>query len=145
MSWVHSSRIQRTCATLQQPLMRLCIANGRAAEQFEGEFTDWYGPDDVSEENAEQVTRCAPGFNAWQDPHWLVHRNDVAAFIGEVGYTELAARPEALDQLRLGPLMGGGHDTSRVASFLTLLRQGAGVMLFRCTARGTHLAYASAS
>ncbi|MGK9462872.1 CbrC family protein [Streptomyces sp. G6] len=50
-----------------------------------------------------QVTRRAPGFHAWQDPHWLVHCLDAVAFVGEVGYAELAAFPEALDRLRAGP------------------------------------------
>ncbi|MFI5685453.1 CbrC family protein [Streptomyces sp. NPDC051636] len=93
----------------------------------------------------EQVSRRTPGFHPWQDPHWLVHCNDAAAFIGEVGYTELAARPEALDQLRLGLQPGGWHDASRLEDFLTHLWQGASAMLSRCTTCGTHLAYADAS
>ena len=122
-----------------------CIADGSAAERFEGEFTDAYGLDGVSEETLAQVTRRTPGFHAWQDPHWLVHCSDAAAFIGEVGYTELAAHPEALDQLRLDLRMGGWHDASQLKTFLTHLGQGASAMLFRCTICGTHLAYADAS
>ncbi|WP_107063728.1 CbrC family protein [Streptomyces sp. NRRL B-24720] len=112
---------------------------------FEGDFTDAYGLDGVSEEIVEQVTHRTPGFHAWQDPHWLVHCNDAAAFIGEVGYTELAAHPEALDQLRLDLRMGGWHDASQLENFLTHLGQGASAMLFRCTVCGTRLAYADAS
>ena len=122
-----------------------CIANGSAAERFEGEFTDAYALDGVSEETVEQVTHRTPGFHAWQDPYWLVHCNDAAAFIGEAGYTELAAHPEALDQLRLDLRMGGWHDTSQLENFLTHLGQGASAMLFRCTVCDTHLAYADAS
>lgn len=122
-----------------------CIADGSAAERFKGDFTDSYGLDGVSAETLEQVTRRTPGFHAWQDPHWLVHCNDVAAFIGEVGYTELAAHPEALDQLRTDLRIGGWHDAARLESFLTHLGQGASAMLFRCTVCGTHLAYADAS
>nr|WSW68731.1 CbrC family protein [Streptomyces sp. NBC_00995] len=59
-----------------------CIADGSAAERFAGEFADGYGLDGVSEETIEQVTRRTPGFHAWQDPHWLVHCNDAAAFVG---------------------------------------------------------------
>ncbi|MFJ8011200.1 CbrC family protein [Streptomyces sp. NPDC096339] len=122
-----------------------CIANGSAAERFEGVFTDAYGLDGVSEETAEQVAHRTPGFRAWQDPYWLVHCNDAAAFIGEVGYTELAAHPEALDQLRLDLRMNGWHDASQLENFLTDLGHGASAMLFRCTVCGTHLAYADAS
>ncbi|CAL9491455.1 CbrC family protein [Streptomyces sp. enrichment culture] len=93
-----------------------CIADGSAADRFVGEFTDSYGLDGVLHE----VARRTPGFHAWQDPHWLVHCHDAGAFVGEVGYTELAEYPEALDQLRAD-------------------------MLFRCTVCGTHLAYADAS
>ncbi|WP_406733534.1 CbrC family protein [Streptomyces sp. NBC_01794] len=122
-----------------------CIADGSAAERFAGEFMDSYGLDDVSEETLHEVTRHTPGFHAWQDPHWLVHCHDAAAFLGEVGYTELAAHPEALDELRLDLRMGGWHDSARLEYFLTHLGEGATAMLFRCTVCGTHLAYADAS
>ncbi|MGW3174501.1 CbrC family protein [Streptomyces sp. NPDC001153] len=61
--------------------------------RFEGEFTDACGLDGVSEETLEQVSHRTPGLHAWQDPHWLTHCNDAAAFIGEVGYTELRPTP----------------------------------------------------
>ncbi|MFI8459460.1 CbrC family protein [Kitasatospora sp. NPDC085464] len=121
------------------------MADGRAADRFEGDFTDSYGLDSVSEGTLEQVTRRTPGFRAWQDPHWLVHCNDAAAFIGEVGYNELAAHPDALDHLRTDLRMSGWHDASQLENFLTHLGQGASAMLFRCTVCGTHLAYADAS
>ncbi|WP_232790671.1 CbrC family protein, partial [Kitasatospora aureofaciens] len=101
-----------------------CIADGSAAERFEGDFTDSYGLDGVSEETLEHVTRRTPGFHAWQDPHWLVHCNDAAAFIGEVGYAELAAHPEALDQLRTDLRIDGWHNASQLENFLTHLGQG---------------------
>ncbi|MFJ3723437.1 CbrC family protein [Streptomyces sp. NPDC090045] len=46
----------------------------------------------------EESTRRTSGFHAWQDPHRLVHHQDAAAFVGEVGYTEPATHPEALDR-----------------------------------------------
>ncbi|MCS0605693.1 CbrC family protein [Streptomyces sp. LP11] len=122
-----------------------CIADGSAAEQFAGEFMDSYGLDGVSEEILHEVTRRTPGFHAWQDPHWLVHCHDAAAFIGEVGYSELAAHPEALDQLRQDLRMDGWRDPAQLEQFLTHLGEGATAMLFRCTTCGTHLTYADAS
>ncbi|OWA10089.1 hypothetical protein B9W62_12420 [Streptomyces sp. CS113] len=122
-----------------------CIADGSAAERFAGEFTDSYGLDGVSEEVLHEVTRRTPGFHAWQDPHWLVHCRDAAAFVGEVGYAELAAHPEALDRLRTDMRLDGWHDQSRLERFLVGLGKGASAMLFRCTGCGTHLAYADAS
>ncbi|RLV04556.1 hypothetical protein CTZ27_11615 [Streptomyces griseocarneus] len=53
-----------------------CIADGSAAERFEGEFTDLYGLDGVGAEILERVARRTPGIHAWQDPHWLVHCNE---------------------------------------------------------------------
>lgn len=106
-----------------------CIADGSAAERFAGEFSDSYGLEGVGEDVLQEVTRRTPGFRAWQDPHWLVHCGDAAAFVGEVGHARLAAHPEVLDQLRT--LAGMGQDAT--------------AMLFRCTGCGTHLAYLDAS
>lgn len=74
-----------------------CIADGSEAERFVGGFTGSHGLDGVSEEILHEVTRRTPGFHAWQEPRWLVHCDDAAAFIGGVGYSQLAAHPEALD------------------------------------------------
>ncbi|MGX1915996.1 CbrC family protein [Streptomyces phaeochromogenes] len=122
-----------------------CISDGSAAERFEGDFIDAYGLDGISDEALEEVAHRTPGFHAWQDPHWLVHCHDAAAFLGEVGHTEPAAHPDALDHLRLDLRMSGWHDTARVEHFLTHLGEGASAMLFRCTVCGTHLAYIDAS
>ncbi|MFF4474434.1 CbrC family protein [Streptomyces sp. NPDC001599] len=122
-----------------------CIADGSAADRFAGEFTDSYGLDGVSGDVLHEVTRRTPGFHAWQDPHWLVHCYDASAFVGEVGYSELAEHPEALEQLRTDLRMDGCHDESRLESLLTHLGGGMTAMLFRCTVCGDHLAYADAS
>ncbi|URN14485.1 CbrC family protein [Streptomyces radiopugnans] len=122
-----------------------CIADGSAAERFAGEFTDSYGLDGVGEDVVHEVTRRTPGFHAWQDPRWLVHCHDAAAFVGEVGYTELAVHPDALDQLRADLRIEGWNDEDRLERFLTHLGEGATAMLFRCTVCGTHLAYTDAS
>ncbi|MEU6091780.1 CbrC family protein [Streptomyces sp. NPDC047085] len=108
-----------------------CIADGTAAEQFAGEFADSYGLGGVSEETLHEVTRRTPGFHAWQDPHWLVHCHDAAAFLGEVGYTELAAHPEALEQLRLDLRLAGWYDAAQLERFLTHLGDGDTAILRR--------------
>jgi uncharacterized protein CbrC (UPF0167 family) len=118
-----------------------CIADGTAAERFDGEFVDSYGLDGVSWEVLQEVTRRTPAFHAWQDPRWLVHCHDAAAFRGEVGYTELAAHPEALDQLRTDLRLGGWRDADRLEAFLRSLGDGASAMLFQCTICGSYLAY----
>ncbi|MFC9279090.1 CbrC family protein [Streptomyces collinus] len=122
-----------------------CIADGSAAERFAGEFADSCGLDGVSEDILHEVTRRTPGFHAWQDPHWLVHCQDAAAFLGEVGRSGLAAHPEALEQVRADMRMAGWHDESQLEHFLAGLGEGASAMLFRCIVCSTHLAYADAS
>ncbi|MEU8874093.1 CbrC family protein [Streptomyces javensis] len=142
--WIYTASFY-TAHEVDGPFCPWCIADGSAAERFEGEFADSYGLDGVSDEVLYEVTRRTPGFRAWQDPHWLVHCRDAAAFVGEVGYTELRAHPEALDQLRADMRIGGWHDGSRLERFLTHLGEGATAMLFRCTVCGAHLCYADAS
>ncbi len=91
------------------------------------------------------VTRGTPGFHAWQQPHWLVHCQDAAAFVGEVGHAELSAHPEALDRLRADMRRDGRHDDEQLEDFLTHLGGDATALLFRCTVCGIHLAYADAA
>ncbi|WP_306188100.1 CbrC family protein [Streptomyces sp. MK5] len=98
--------------------------------------------DGVSEDVLHEITRRTPGFHAWQDPQWLVHCHDAAAFVGEVGYTGLVAHPEVLEQLRADMRLDGWHDENQVEHFLTHLGERATAMLFRCTVCGAHLAHA---
>ncbi|MEU6215637.1 CbrC family protein [Streptomyces sp. NPDC047023] len=69
-----------------------CIPDGKATERSEGEFPDTTGLDGVSKDVLHEATRRTSGFHARQHPRWLVHCRTAAAFVGEVGYTELAAR-----------------------------------------------------
>ncbi len=61
-----------------------CIADGRAASTFDAAFTDIgeYGPDDAPQSVLDEVSRRTPGFNAWQQDHWLYHCGDACAFVG---------------------------------------------------------------
>ncbi|MCX4429025.1 CbrC family protein [Streptomyces mirabilis] len=68
------------------------MADGGAAERFNGEFVDAYGLDGVSWEVLQEVTRRTPSFHSWQDPRRLVHRQDAAAYVGEVGKISSARR-----------------------------------------------------
>ncbi|UQI49667.1 CbrC family protein (plasmid) [Streptomyces sp. HU2014] len=142
--WIYTATFY-TAQEVNENFCPWCISDGSAAERFAGEFTDAYGLDDVSEETLHELTRRTPGFHAWQDPRWLAHCQDAAAFLGEVGYTELMAHPEALDQLCLDLRMDGWHDVSQLEHFLTHLGQGASAMLFRCVVCDTHIAYVDAS
>lgn len=142
--WIYTAGFY-TAHDVVGPFCPWCIADGAAAMRFDGEFIDSYGLTAVSDTVLHEVTRRTPGFHAWQDPHWLTHCDDAAAFLGEVGYTELAQHPEALEQLGTELRLGGWHDEQQLDQFLQDLGQGATAMLFRCTDCGTHLAYLDAS
>ncbi|MFD9240410.1 CbrC family protein [Streptomyces sp. NPDC059556] len=108
-----------------------CTADGSAAERFAGDSADSVGLDGVSEDVVYEVTRRTPGFRAWQDPHWLVHAQTAAAFVGEVGYAELAACPDALAQVQTEMRLHGWRDEAQLERFPTHLGESATAMLFR--------------
>ncbi|MBZ2408973.1 CbrC family protein [Streptomyces sp. L06] len=143
--WVYTATFY-TAQEIDGPLCPWCIADGSAAARFTGEFTDSYGLDGVSRAVLHEVTRRTPGFSAWQDPHWLTHCEDAAAFLGEAGYREPARHPEALAELRSTLRLDGWHDENQLEHFLTHLGQGsATAMLFRRTVCAIELAYVDAS
>ncbi|MCU1389823.1 MAG: hypothetical protein JWL72_3161, partial [Ilumatobacteraceae bacterium] len=77
-----------------------------------------------------------PGFDGWQQEHWLYHCGDATAFLGRVGYRELEQIPDALNTLL--------DDDDQTEAFVRSLDVDgdATAYLFRCLACGTHLAYA---
>nr|WP_275405542.1 CbrC family protein [Streptomyces rochei] len=54
------------------------------------------------------VDACTPGFSSWQDPRWFFHCGEGTAFMGVVGAAELAAFPDARQELRSEAGAGGG-------------------------------------
>jgi uncharacterized protein CbrC (UPF0167 family) len=66
------------------PLCPWCIADGSAALRLRIEFTDVGEdvPDDVPGRALDEITERTPGFNGWQQEHWLYHCADGAAFAG---------------------------------------------------------------
>ena len=79
-----------------------CIADGAAAAEFDAEFTDvgWGVPSDVPPAVTEEIAKRTPGFRGSQQEHWLYHCRDAAAFLGRVGFDDLAHAPEALEMLK---------------------------------------------
>jgi hypothetical protein len=68
-----------------------CIADGSAANKYDGMFSDDYPlieagiPDGIIDE----VIHRTPGFNSWQQEVWLTCCNDACAFHGDVSKKEL--------------------------------------------------------
>ncbi len=132
---------------LNRVLCPWCIADGRAAQMFDAQFTDvwWRVPDDVSGEVTEEVLRRTPGFSGWQQEHWLHHCGDAAEFQGAVGSEELAEFPDAVTDLR--SQLTGGWSAREVDVYLRALsRKGQPTgYLFRCRHCRTHLAYSDST
>ncbi len=65
-----------------------CVANGKAHEKFDAEFTDYEsigekcGWEEVSNEIKVEVVSRTPGFSGWQQEKWWTHCSDAAAYIG---------------------------------------------------------------
>ncbi len=73
-----------------EALCPACIASGKAAEMFDGEFQDESSCDDVDDEaKVEELCRRTPGYRGWQQEYWLAHCGDFCAFIGYVGWKEI--------------------------------------------------------
>lgn len=82
-----------------------CIADGSAAEKFDGEFQDVDSVDELDGEfedvnsidefddsdgqKTHELIHKTPGYCGWQQEYWRAHCNDYCAFIGYVGAQEL--------------------------------------------------------
>jgi len=78
-------------------LCPLCIASGKVAEKFDGEFVDCEGIEnystlessDTGKNAIEEVLKRTPSYRAWQAEVWLDHCGDLCAFIGCVGWNDI--------------------------------------------------------
>lgn len=83
-----------------------CIADGSAAEKFEGSFQDESSIEGVEaefdsdgefcdihnpypQEQVNELIKRTPGYHGWQQAFWLAHCSDFCAFIGYVGWDEI--------------------------------------------------------
>jgi hypothetical protein len=133
---------------LNDSLCPWCIADQTAAERFDVEFTAVGSdiPADVPRSVIEELTQRTPGFYAWQEPRWLYHCADAAAFVGYAGTVELEQHPEALAMVRQ-EYTELGMAPDDVAEYVASLDKDGEptAYLFRCLHCGTHLAYSDFS
>ncbi len=67
-----------------------CIASGKAAEKFDGEFQDPMSVDKVSDPaKLDELVLRTPGYNGWQQEYWLAHCDDYCAFLGYPNWDDL--------------------------------------------------------
>lgn len=66
-----------------------CVASGRAASKFDGNFVSWADDQRVSPAKRDELYRRTPGYLSWQGEHWLSCCEDFCAFLGYVGKSDL--------------------------------------------------------
>lgn len=66
-----------------------CVANGKAAEKFDGEFIGDYDVKVTDPDKVDELLHRTPCYASWQDPYWVSHCGDFCAFIDYVGMKEL--------------------------------------------------------
>lgn len=128
-----------------------CIADGTAAQQFEGCFQDDASLDGVEavfdedgefegtkcdwpEEQVQELTERTPGYRGWQQEYWLAHCDDFCAFVGYVGWKEIAGKLELFADLR-GDCEAFGMDYDKLPEYLLNGGDCQGY-LFRCLGCG---------
>ena len=85
-----------------------CIADGKAAQKYDGSFHDDYSVDDGVDdpERLDELIHRAPGYCGWQQEYWRAHCGDYCAFLGYVGARELRALG-VLDEVLDDPMWDG--------------------------------------
>jgi uncharacterized protein len=128
-----------------EPPCPSCIADGSFADKFDALFTDPALPplSGLPQDIVDHVTRRTPGFAGWQQERWLAHCGDAAAFLGPVGFKELATHPSAMAQVKIELASASRWDDRRIEDYLRALsRDGSPTgYLFRCLHCGTEQAY----
>ncbi len=78
-----------------------CIASGKAAKKFDGEFQDYCSIEGISadpnepnsinykKESTIELVEKTPGYSGWQQEYWLGHCGELCAFVGYVGWADI--------------------------------------------------------
>lgn len=107
-----------------------CIADDSAAGKFGAKFVvDITGK--VPAAVVEELARRTPGFLTWQEPQWLTHCDDAAAYVSQVGWDRLKDLPDAQAAILADGWSENALRTVTEAGDLT-------AYLFRCLHCGTH-------
>tara|TARA_R110002096_G_scaffold373589_1_gene567075 strand:+ start:8201 stop:8725 length:525 start_codon:yes stop_codon:yes gene_type:complete len=81
------------CADEVESVCPWCIADGSAAEKFDGMFSDDYPLVDagLDPEIIDEVTKRTPGFSSWQQEVWLSCCSDACEFHGDASKADVSA------------------------------------------------------
>ncbi len=67
-----------------------CVANGSAAEKFDGQFVQDAETSEVDDsKKTKELFERTPGYSSWQGENWLACCNDYCAFIGDTDIENL--------------------------------------------------------
>lgn len=114
-----------------------CIATGKAAQKFDGEFQDAESVigDRVDPEKVKELVYQTPSYSSWQQAYWRSHCGDYCAFIGYVDADAL----EAMGIME--EVLEDSHWDQEDKSFIQNLQNGGSTQgyLFRCLHCGKHL------
>ncbi len=66
-----------------------CIANGKAAEKFDGSFNDTCGDYLDNTKLNDELYKRTPGYISWQGEKWRACCDDYCAFLGDTNAQEL--------------------------------------------------------
>ncbi|GAA5495004.1 UPF0167 protein Rv2295 [Rubritalea halochordaticola] len=91
-----------------------CIADGSAAEKFDGSFSDDYPliDDGIAPEIIDVVTKRTPGFSSWQQEVWLSCCNDACEFHGDASISDVK-------EMTLDVFQAAFEDRSLTVDFLS--------------------------
>lgn len=120
-----------------------CIANGAAAEKFDGAFSDAHPllSDGIDPEIVDEVCKRTPGFITWQQERWLSHCDDACEFLGDADKSDL----EALSGESLKAFLSAEHiEAEYWPDILAGYEKGGHIAIykFRCRGCGQHRFYA---
>jgi uncharacterized protein CbrC (UPF0167 family) len=113
-----------------------CIADGKAAEKYKGEFNDYEGienSENIEKELLLQASERTPSYTSWQQEVWLTHCNEPCAF---VGYADTKTIEPLMEELN-DDIENNGYDPDFIKSSLT--KDGSLVgYLFQCVNCNQH-------
>jgi len=132
--WNHTAPVYRVGES-PEFLCPWCIASGRAARELEVSFAAYTVTNEpIPPESLDEISHRTPCFMSWQDPMWMTHCGDAAAFLGWVGWDTLQSLPDAQQSL-----LDYGLPAEELPH---LVKYGwIAALLFRCLTCGTHVAY----
>ena len=88
-----------------------CIADGSAAEKFDGEFIDWFEAGVTDESKKDELLHRTPGYPSWQGERWMVHCEDYCQYLGEVDAEDLRKYDDLDEIIKETELLADGHVT----------------------------------